>query len=66
MTAMEFINNGVEVDCNQTAYTAKVICGRMRRHKSLKMVNGDKNRLRYRWFDKVCKVHLNSNYFSFN
>lgn len=53
MTAMEFINNGIEINCNQTAYAAKVVCAEMRRHRTLKARSADKSQLRYRWFDKV-------------
>lgn len=55
MKAMELIDEGIQINCNQTKYAAKVACAEMRRTKSLKMVNDDKTRLRYRWFDKVCK-----------
>lgn len=51
MTAMDFIDNGIQIDCNQTAYAAKVVCAEMRRHRTLKTWTADQ--LRYRWFDKV-------------
>lgn len=51
---MEFINNGIQIDCNQTLYAAKVVCSEMRKHQSIKIINPEKTLLRYRWFDKVC------------
>lgn len=53
MTGSEFIYNGVEIDCNQTAYAAKAACAEMRRNKLLKIMNAEKTRLRFRWFDSV-------------
>lgn len=54
MTAMDFINKGIEIDCDQTVYAGKAACREMRNHKGLRMVNNNKNLLRYRWFDHVC------------
>lgn len=51
--AMDLIDKGIEIDCNQTVYAAKVVCKEMRQSKNVKMVDGDKNRLRFRWFDHV-------------
>lgn len=55
MKAMEFIDNGIEIDCNHTEFSAKIVCGEMRRYNSLKVMNAEKTLLRYRWFDNVCK-----------
>lgn len=54
MKAVELIDNGIDIDCNQTKYAGKVVCAEMRRTKTLKIMNDEKTRLRYRWFDKVC------------
>lgn len=53
LSAMEFIDNGIDIDCNQTAYAAKAACAEMRRSKLLKIMNAEKTRLRFRWFDRV-------------
>lgn len=53
LSATEFIVNGIEIDCNQTAYAAKAACAEMRRNKLLKIMNAEKTRLRFRWFDRV-------------
>lgn len=53
MSAMEFIDNGIQIDCNQTVYAAKVACVEMRKSKILKIVNAEKTLLRFRWFDRV-------------
>ncbi|KAJ6644435.1 Sensory neuron membrane protein 1 [Pseudolycoriella hygida] len=53
MTAMEFISKGIEIDCDQTVYAAKLACREMRKHRGLRMVNDDPNLLRYRWFDNI-------------
>lgn len=53
MTAMEFINKGIEIDCDPSVYAAKVACKEMREHKGLRMVDNNRDLLRYRWFDNV-------------
>lgn len=55
--AIDFIDKGIEIDCDHTAYAAKVVCAEMRRTKTLKILNEKKTLLRYRWFDKVRKWH---------
>lgn len=54
MTAMDFIDKGIEIDCDQTVLAAKVACREMRKHKALRIVDEDKKLLRFRWFDRVC------------
>ncbi len=54
MTAMDFIDRGIEIDCNQKTYAAKVTCRELRNNDAIHMVNGDKTQLRFRWFDHVC------------
>lgn len=57
LSAMEFIDNGIEIDCNQTAFAAKAACAEMRRSKLLKIMNAEKTRLRFRWFDRVWQCY---------
>lgn len=59
MTAMEFIEKGIEINCNQTKYAAKVACAEMRRSTSLTVLNDEKTLLRFRLFDLVCEDLLN-------
>lgn len=53
MSGTDFIDNGFQIDCNQTLYPAKAACAEMRRNKILKIMNADKTLLRFRWFDRV-------------
>lgn len=50
---MEFIDDGIPINCNHTVYAAKLVCGEMRRRNTLKVMNAEKTLLRYRWFDNV-------------
>lgn len=58
MKAIDFINNGIEIDCNQTELSAKAVCAEMRRSDLLSIVNEDKTRLRFRWFDSVSIIYV--------
>lgn len=53
MKAMEFIDNGIEIDCNHTQISAKAVCAEMRRSNLITIMNDEKTRLRFRWFDSV-------------
>lgn len=53
MKAIDFINVGYEIFCNETGFAAKATCAEMRRTES-SMVDEKHSILRYRWFDKVC------------
>lgn len=53
MKAIDYINKGIEINCNQTVYAAVAMCAEMRRTKTLKILDKDKLFLRYRWFDKL-------------
>lgn len=53
MKASEFLENGIQIDCNHTEYAAKVVCAEMRRTNSLKVMNPEKTILRFNWFDRV-------------
>lgn len=53
MKVMEFIDNGIEIDCNQTAYAAKLVCAEIRKSNQLGAVNDEKTIFRFRWFDSV-------------
>ncbi len=61
MKAIDFIDKGIEIHCNHTAYAAKVACAEMRRTKTLKVINENKTLIRYRWFDKVRKREAPTN-----
>ncbi len=61
MTAKDYIDRGIEVDCNSPVYAAKVLCRELRNHPIMRMVDGDKNRLRLRWFDRVCLCSIGLN-----
>lgn len=54
MRVIDFINKGIEIDCDPSIFSAKLACNEMRKHKSLRMVNNNRDLLRYRWFDHVC------------
>lgn len=54
MTAMDFIDVGHLIYCNETGFAAKATCAEMKRTKTLKIVDKVNSILRYRWFDKVC------------
>lgn len=58
MKAMDFIDKGIEIDCAQTTIAAKVACKELRSHKGLRMVNNNRDLLRYRWFDHVCVYNV--------
>lgn len=53
MRAMDFIDRGIEIDCAQTSIAARAACKELRNHKGLRMVDNNKDLLRYRWFDHV-------------
>ncbi|KAJ6644521.1 Sensory neuron membrane protein 1 [Pseudolycoriella hygida] len=53
MTAMDFINKGIEINCDQKVVSAKMVCKEMRIQKALRMVNDNRNHLRFRWFDLI-------------
>ncbi|XP_063706224.1 sensory neuron membrane protein 1-like [Culicoides brevitarsis] len=53
MTADEFIHNGIFLNCDQHEFAGKAVCAEFRDTKTLKMIDGDKTRLRYKWFDKL-------------
>ncbi len=53
MKVMEFIDTGIEIDCNQTALAAKVVCAEIRKSNLLTVMNDEKTLFRYRWFDSV-------------
>lgn len=52
-TANDFIYNGIYINCDQHEFAGKAICAEFRVTKTLKMIEQDKFRLRYKWFDKV-------------
>lgn len=60
MTAREFIDDGIQIDCNQTALMAKVVCAEMRKTGKLKIMNNEKTYLRFRWFDNVRSISVKS------
>lgn len=53
MTANDFIYNGIYLNCDQHEFSGKAICAEFRETRTLKMIDQDKYRLRYKWFDKV-------------
>ncbi|KAG4076310.1 hypothetical protein HA402_005753 [Bradysia odoriphaga] len=53
MKAIEFIDNGIEIDCNHTELSARAVCAEMRRSNLLSIMNDDKTLLRFRWFDSI-------------
>uniref|UniRef100_A0A336LTW5 Sensory neuron membrane protein 1 n=1 Tax=Culicoides sonorensis TaxID=179676 RepID=A0A336LTW5_CULSO len=52
-TADEFIHQGIFINCSQTEFSAKALCAEFRVARTLKLIEDDKFRLRYKWFDKL-------------
>lgn len=50
---MDFIDNGIQIDCNHTEFAVKAVCADMRKRNVLKVMNDEKTLLRQRWFDNV-------------
>lgn len=58
MKVTEFIDTGIEIDCNQTAYAAKLVCAEMRKSNTLTIMNDEKTLFRFRWFDSVSIIQI--------
>lgn len=58
MKVIEFIDHGIEIDCNHNEYSAKVVCKEMRKSSLLHPMNDEKTLFRFRWFDSVSNLHV--------
>lgn len=54
MRAIDFIDKGYEIDCDQKVLAAKMACKEFKQSKGIRIVDADANLLRHRWFDLVC------------